>query len=358
MAVVNQFGTTQITGDDIRDTINNFGGSASNAWETFFDQLEDVNIWSKWKPFNYPADFVDDESILKARQYGLNIEHMNNWGQVTTKWQTQYTWDKPTGGSTSPFRGGDFRNYTKNAVRFFNRFEESNGGTIYAGNDGAFIAWFNSPGTGSIKLSDIVVNGVAASDCYFGIVAVKNGTTNYYVQTDSNKVGTNIQFGVSFNFPTAYETWKVYPMLSSTPFTTKTLNPNNPSCVLCLPSGPITVNVRPKTELFNIAIGALTVTPRAGKITINMDVDLVNNSDYAHTFRVAYKVDGVDSSGNINEVSGYYTIISGQSVAAKTRYTVNVNRTQNAVSTYEYYIVTIQDLDTGFEASRDTYEPQ
>ena len=161
MAIVNIFGTTNIKGDDIRDTINNFGGSANNDWSTFFDQLEDINIWSKWKPFSYPADSVDDESILKARQYGLNIEHMNNWGQVTTKWQTQYTWNKPTGGPTSPFRGGDFRNYTKNAVCFFDRFEESNGGTIYAGNDGDFLAWFNSPPSGSIKLSDIVVNGVA-----------------------------------------------------------------------------------------------------------------------------------------------------------------------------------------------------
>lgn len=358
MAIIEtKFGTSNIQGIDIRDTINSYGGVADNGLLTFFDSADDINKWSKWKPFHYPAAFVDDESILRDRHWGLQIDHMSNWGLVTTKWQTQYVYNKPTGGSNSPYRVGDFRNYTKNAVCFFDRFEESNGGTIYAGNDGAFLAWFNSPGTGSIKLSDIVVNGVAASDCYFGIVAVKNGTTNYYVQTDSYKVGTNIQFGVSFNFPTAYETWKVYPMLSSTPFTTKTLNPINPSCVLCLPSGPITVNVRPKTEQFNIAIGALTVTPRAGKITINMEVDLVNNSDYAHTFRVAYKVDGVDSSGNINEVSGYYTIISGQSVAAKTTYTVNVNRTQNAVSTYQYYIVTIQDLDTGFEASRDTYNP-
>ena len=357
MAVINQFGTTQITGGDIRDTINSFGGSATNNWSTFFDQLEDINIWSKWKPFSYPADFVDDESILKARQYGLNIEHMNNWGQVTTKWQTQYTWNKPTVGPTSPFRGGDFRNYTKNAVCFFDRFELEDS-VIYEGNTGAFLAWFNSPPSGSIKLSDIVVKGVAASDCYFGVVAVKNGTTKYYVITDSNKVGANTQFGVEVKFNTAYEKWKVFPMLSSTPYTTLTLNPINPTCVLCLPASPITVDVRPKTELFNIAIGTLTVTPRAGKITVNMEVDLVNNSDYAHTFRVAYKVDGVDSSGNINEVSGYYTIISGQSVAAKTRDTVNVNRTQNAVSTYQYYIVTIQDLDTGFEDSRDTYEPQ
>lgn len=357
MAVKDPIGTTSVTGDDIRDTINNYGGVADNNLLSFFDSLDDINKWSKWKPFSYPANFVDDENILKGVHWGLQIEHMSNWGQVTTKWQTQYMYNQPNGTANSPFRGGDFRNYTKGAVCFFNRFELEDS-IIYAGNTGAFNVLFNSPSSGSIKLSDIVVNGITASDCYFGVVAVKEGTTNYYVITDSYKAGANTQFGVEVKFSTAYEKWKVYPMLSSNKITTLTLNPTNPTCVLCLPSGPITVNVRPKTELFNIAIGALTVTPRAGKITINMEVDLVNNADYAHTFRVAYKVDGVDSSGNINEVSGYYTIISGQSVAAKTTYTVNVNRTQNAASTYQYYIVTIQDLDTGFEASRDTYEPK
>ena len=356
MAVVNIFGTTNITGDDIRDTINSFGGSASNAWATFFDQLEDVNIWSKWKPFSYPADFVDDESILKANQYGLNIEHMNTWGQVTTKWQAQYTWNRPTGEKTSPFRGGDFRNYTKNAVCFFNRFELEDS-VIYAGNTGAFLAWFNSPPNGSIKLSDIIVNGVAASDCYFGVVAVKNGTTNYYVITDSYKVGTNNQFGVEVKFNNAYEKWKVYPMLSSTPFTTLTLNPINPTCVLCLPASPITVDVRPTSDLYLIAISGLTVTARAGKIQTRMDVLLKNNGASARTFNVSYKVEGVDSGGNIEELVAYKSIIS-QSVASKTTTTVAVNQTANAVSDgWEYFIVTIRDTVSGYETSADTYNP-
>lgn len=356
MAVINQFGTTQITGADIRDTINSFGGSATNDWSTFFDQLEDINIWSKWKPFSYPADFVDDESILKSRQYGLNIKHMSNWGAVTTQWQTQYTWDKPTGGSTSPFRGGDFRNYTKNAVCFLNRFELEDS-VIYAGNTGAFLAWFNSPPSGSIKPSDIVVNGVAASDCYFGVVAVKNGTTNYYVITDSNKVGTNTQFGVEVKFNTAYEKWKVFPMLSSTPYTTLTLNPNNPTCVLCLPASPITVDVRPTSDLYLIAISGLTVTARAGKIQTRMDVMLKNNGASARTFNVSYKVEGVGRDGNVELLIGYKSIIS-QSVASKATTTVAVNQTANAVSDgWEYFIVTIQDTVSGYETSADTYNP-
>lgn len=356
MAVINQFGTTQITGDDIRDTINSFGGSATNDWPTFFDQLEDINIWSKWKPFSYPADSVDDESILKSRQYGLNIKHMSNWGAVTTQWQNQYTWNKPTGGSSSPFRGGDFRNYTKNAVCFFNRFELEDS-VIYAGNTGAFLAWFNSPPNGSIKLSDIVVNGVTASDCYFGVVAVKNGTTNYYVITDSYKVGTNTQFGVEVKFSNAYEKWKVYPMLSSTPYTTLTLNPNNPTCVLCLPASPITVDVRPTSDLYLIAISGLTVTARAGKIQTRMDVMLKNNGASARTFNVSYKVEGVGRDGNAELLIGYKSIIS-QSVASKATTTVAVNQTANAVSDgWEYFIVTIQDTVSGYETSADTYNP-
>lgn len=80
MAVLSTLPTTTLTGDDIKDTINNYGGSADNTWLTFYDSLNDVNKWSRWKPFSYPADFVNDESILKAAHFGLQIDHMSNWG--------------------------------------------------------------------------------------------------------------------------------------------------------------------------------------------------------------------------------------------------------------------------------------
>lgn len=356
MAVKDPIGTISVTGDDIRDTINNYGGVADNNLLSFFDSLDDINKWSKWKPFSYPANFVDDENILKGVHWGLQIDHMSNWGQVTTKWQTQYVYNKPNGTANSPFRGGDFRNYTKSAVCFFNRFELEDS-IIYAGNTGAFNVWFNSPSSGSIKLSDIVVNGITASDCYFGVVAVKDGTTNYYVITDSYKAGANTQFGVEVKFSTAYEKWKVYPMLSSTKITTLTLNPINPSCVLCLPSAPITVDVRPTSELYLIAISNLVVTARAGKIQTRMDVTLKNNGSSARTFNVSYKVQGVDSSGNIEELVAYKSIIS-QSVASKATATVAVNQTANATSDgWSYFIVTIKDTVSNYETSADTYNP-
>ena len=358
MAVINQFGTSNIQAVDIRDTINSYGGVADNGLLTFFDSVDDINKWSKWKPFHYPADFVDDESILRSAHWGLQIDHMSNWGLVTTKWQTQYVYNKPTGGSNSPYRVGDFRNYNKNAVCFFNRYE-SDRSTVIAGNAVAFLCWFNSPPSGSITLSDIVVGGVSASDCYFGVVAVKDGTTNYYVITDSYKVSTNVQFGVSVTFNTAYENWKVYPMLSSTPYTSWTLNPTNPSLVMCLPAGPLTVSVRPKTDLWLIGITSLTVSPKAGKIQTIMNVELINNDESsAHSFNVSYKVEGVDSGGGRTEIVPYTSIVSGKSVAKKSKETVAINKTVNAVSSgWSYFVVTIKDTDTGYETSADTYNP-
>lgn len=350
MAVVNQFGTTNITGDDIRDTINNFGGSASNDWATFFDQLEDVNIWSKWKPFSYPADFVDDESILKARQYGLNIEHMNNWGQVTTKWQTQYTWNKPTGGSTSPFRGGDFRNYTKDAIRFFNKF--TGPATVYQNNAGSYLFYFNTPTSGSISLSDIVVNGVAASDCYPGVVAYKEGTTNYYVITDSYKAGTNTQFGVSITFSKSYERWYIYPILSSTAYTSWTLNPTNPTCVICLPSGPIETYVNPLSALYQIGFNSCTVTEGVGRITTAMDVFMKNTSTSARTFNIQYRLEGVND-GYVTELVAFKSIIS-QSVAANTTSSKSVSDVARVETGFDYYVVTIKDTGTGYTTSYST----
>lgn len=352
MAVLSTLPTTTLTGDDIKDTINNYGGSADNTWLTFYDSLNDVNKWSRWKPFSYPADFVNDESILKAAHFGLQIDHMSNWGNVTTKWETQYVYNKPTGTSTSPYRGGDFRNYTKDAICFFSSF--SGPTTVYQNNAGSYLFYFNVPTSGSITLSDIVVNGVAASNCYPGVVAYKKGTTNYYVITDSKTAGSNTQFGVSITFSTAYETWYVYPMLSSTAYTSWTLNPTNPTCVICLPASPVETYVNPLSALYQIGFNSCTVTEGVGRITTAMSVFMKNTGTSARTFNISYRVEGI-KDGYSTELVGFTSIIS-QSVAAGATTSLSVSKVTTCETGFDYYLVTIQDTGTGFTSSWNTSE--
>ena len=65
-----------------------------------------INPWSTYKPINYPAITREDYPLSAFAHTGFK-----------TNSSFQIVYDPPTGGSTSPYRDGDFRLYDKNGRR-------------------------------------------------------------------------------------------------------------------------------------------------------------------------------------------------------------------------------------------------
>ena len=104
MAVHNIIPNTNVSFNDIRDTLNANGGSVTNDFVTAFQDRASINIWSYFKPFNSQAPFFDKP--LQDSYGGLVYDSINKI----------IKWDRPTGGQSSPYRLGDFRGYEAKAI--------------------------------------------------------------------------------------------------------------------------------------------------------------------------------------------------------------------------------------------------
>lgn len=96
--------STEITTSMVANAI----GAASNDVGTLCSH-SNVNKWSKWKPVSLAKVTGLTESDLSSVKYGFTIPSANAAGSDTLS--ASWTYNKPTGGSTSPYRLGDFRNY-------------------------------------------------------------------------------------------------------------------------------------------------------------------------------------------------------------------------------------------------------
>lgn len=80
-----------------------------------------VNMWSRFKPLDNGFDFNRPSNWYEGRNgdFGINVKTHST---ITTLMSdvvngvTQYTWLKPTGGSGSPYRQGDFAGYNSDAL--------------------------------------------------------------------------------------------------------------------------------------------------------------------------------------------------------------------------------------------------
>ena len=199
MAVQNILPSTQLHGADIRDTINDFGGSADNAWLNFF-QANDVNKWSKWKPVKYAAAFTtgsEDPPFWKAYDgccgFLMSSIVFSSLDALVTAYKNQATfvYDPPT--SPYPYRGGDWRNYNKNAVSPIWSHEVT--GQLYASNGSSSIT-STCLGNGDVNtaynlvIGDLLPSGsVQLSNYYYGVIVV-NSSGTICVKTNANMIGS------------------------------------------------------------------------------------------------------------------------------------------------------------------------
>ena len=110
---------TNISTTLVADTI----GSGSNDVGTLCTH-PNVNKWSKWKPVTSNKHTGMTAEDMAATQFGLSIPFFSNRADLISFYTSTPagTWPyaKPTGGASSPYRLGDFRNYEHGASRFYN----------------------------------------------------------------------------------------------------------------------------------------------------------------------------------------------------------------------------------------------
>lgn len=109
--------TTNITTALVRNTI---GGSTNKVAHLCTDPQ--VNKWSRWKPIRASKITGITISDLQAVNYGLHVNSSTSLSLLKALLPAEgevgggVTYSIPMGGSSSPFRLGDFRNYNHSAT--------------------------------------------------------------------------------------------------------------------------------------------------------------------------------------------------------------------------------------------------
>ena len=166
-------GTTGISTTLVANTI----GVGGNDVGTLCTSSK-INKWSKWKPVSYQTMGSLTLDQLKEINYGLTTTPVTNPDDLT-----EWLCIRPSGGSSSPYRLGDFRNYNHAATSPFfpiSDFDVNKLDTSTCRID--FM--FNTGGSDTlIGLSDFI--GTTIGALYIGVI-LNDGTTNYIKTSNVN----------------------------------------------------------------------------------------------------------------------------------------------------------------------------
>lgn len=128
--------TTNLTYDDIRDTLNSAGGFVNNDVASAFKGTANINKWSRHKPVRLAVNFCQDFDSSApnydadwwkgtSRTFGLKIPYLSATTRLNDAaykiinhmpgMPPNYIYELPRGGENEPLRIGDFAGYRKDA---------------------------------------------------------------------------------------------------------------------------------------------------------------------------------------------------------------------------------------------------
>lgn len=198
MAVLNVIPETQVNLIDLRDTINAFGGSASNYLPSFF-QNNDMNMWARFKfTIVNGRPFVDDSKRWQGDDgmCGLNIPEFSSPSAMRaalTSGEDKRSYRPPQGGETQPMRLGDARKYMYTAVCPIGSMESNvflrstTGGYEFDINVEVVVQSSDL----NLTLNDLSIRGVKFSQMYLGVYMVPKSGSGYYWGSSSTPIGEN-----------------------------------------------------------------------------------------------------------------------------------------------------------------------
>ena len=298
-----------------------------------------INKWSIWKPIKYASNNGITLDIIKSVKCGLTpktstILYNSSFGndsvsQVTTTTAatvsgiTEWTYTKPSGGSTSPYRLGDFRGYNHSAVATdsgwsnptfkidtLNSFVNTNvtsTGTSYAWQINTIHSYFNNF---SFRVGESSWHNI------------NNANGNYlplnYVVGDTINTTEYWRLGIAVYVP-SLQKWDYF--VSSRPFNAITATTE---------TGYYFPNMFTNTVLLSRLITAYN----GGTKTFTCVPVLIKN---CYLSKTALSSGAYQSQIKLNSESAVYTMPSGQKsfTMTITADTVDVNNVNASVITYD-----------------------
>ena len=197
-----------------------------------------INKWAKYKPVRYPnintvpgwdsannrwgsgaiwwkaTDGLCGFSTDVGTEFGTPTDSQAKpWSYKLIHGELGWTYNKPTGGSSAPYRLTDFACYYHDAIAPYGDIGAT---TIYIDQNGdARIDWevVDVDSYYNLKLTDIQPGGNSLSDLYLGVILYSGSTWNVY--TSSTKFGAGQSLSVVMhNMASKAGTWNLMPFFT------------------------------------------------------------------------------------------------------------------------------------------------
>lgn len=269
MAVQTKIPASNVLAVDIRDTLNANGSSCTNDIISFFDSRAKINIWSFRKPYSYSEElFKLNNEQIRNLNCGLNPLSLGAYTQIPSKMDGNmngWTYTRPGGGQTDPYRLGDYVGYYPAARPMIENFYvPDTASNQFQGTWISATAIVPSESDGvSVTLADLK----GLSSCIAAVYIVNQSDTSRTRMYQGEEINNGV-FRVDFD---AYDLtpsgdWTVYPFLK--------VSDTSNQCYTV-------PNVSPKT--INITQSNFSITCRAERRTdgtkaIDYTITIKNNT--------------------------------------------------------------------------------
>lgn len=315
---------TNLTGDDIRDMLNEYGGNVGDDFTDYFTEDANINMWSKFKPIVIEyINFINlwENEAYKTNGCGITIpyfSHPSDIREALEEGDGMWTYTPPSGGEREPRRLGDFRRYCPVAINPIGSFEGSYVARRVAENDSISITIELTVGSDdpyNLTLSDLNVAGIEVdlSDMYLGVYLVDLNSNNYYFCTCESEVGTDEEFtiDVPLNYDEEGE-FMAYLFLSTS---VQYVGDERDGEFITLNKVGQEITIKRAGTLY--VINASAVADSAGSKGYTCDVWIENNDSTSKTFtniycQIQHYIDGEwQNEGTAKLVSSSVTVSAG-----------------------------------------------
>ena len=213
-----------------------------------------INKWSKWKPVKYNSVTPITQAQLASVNFGITPPTPST--DYTEVMDVKWGYQKPTGGSSSPYRLSDFRNYNKTAEPIAHIEEEIYiDKSIITSREIALL--MNISGTDFVIGLNDFIGDVGAY--YYGAV-IEERHNRYIITSDKTLANGGYSFTLDFTqppFDLLWENYTIRHLLISRPSTTiQTLGSFGAAYYMPIPTADgdvnftnMTVSTRPSSDI-------------------------------------------------------------------------------------------------------------
>lgn len=273
----------------IRDVLNAAGGSVSNDATSFFTANAKINWASKHKPVIYAKNFCQDFDSSRAdydatwwlgvsQKCGLEAIPLNSVDSLPSVYDGNmngWNYPLPSGGSSQPYRLGDFLGYDTDANNPMYNMNVHDLASSSNAEKLAMSIYIVGSGTSGISFLDMPV----LKNYYLGLYLKHNTATNYTVNTGTTPITAGLN-SININ-PYGMRTgvYTAYPFIAEEKQTQN--QPTMTNIIYAIPGiQPLTLTVMSNADMYTISLQVMSAT----SLSIRVRITIVNNTSSSKTF--------------------------------------------------------------------------